>query len=310
VFGRNVIDWSTTGSVKNFISGPIVGPAGEAPDLLANIADAYAFVDLPGIELENADQDASVQYVQSPLQTLRNRKGSTADLGLLFASMMTGRGADVALLHTPDHLLLLVAPGEKTKSLAPYLSSFAVRYHDRNWLPLDIGSWSSGMVAMLKQGKEQAGVVDTATAIELSARMGKQPEVAINSDTGLLAQAGANERRRAISWARTASVDSAGDTPLRAGDWFQQRGYPQLAIEQYRRALLNNPYNVVAARRMGEQLLASKQTPRAIECYQRAARLDPFDAASRNSLAEIFKEAGQARQAADFAEAARLLATP
>lgn len=310
VFGRNVIDWSIPGSVKRFISGQIVGPAGEAPDLFASIADAYTFLDLSGVELQSVGQDAPVQYVQSPLQTLRNRKGSTADLGLLFASMMTGRGADVALAHAPDRLLLLVAPGEKTKSLAPYLSRFAVRYHDRHWLPLDMGSWSNGLVGMLKQGKEQAGIVDAATVVELPARTGEQPAVAIDSNAGLMAQASANERHRAISWLRSVSVDSAGDSPLRAGDWFRQHGYPLMALEQYRQALLSNPYNVTAANRLGEQLHLSKQSLRAIECYRRAARIDPFDAASRNSLAEIFKEAGQAGQAAGYAKAARLLAAP
>jgi tetratricopeptide (TPR) repeat protein len=90
--------------------------------------------------IQLSQNEAAIDYVQFPVQTLENRSGDCDDLSVLFAALMEAIGVQTAFLTTPGHIFVAVNLGMDRAEAARVFTSASelVEHEGSMWLPIEI----------------------------------------------------------------------------------------------------------------------------------------------------------------------------
>lgn len=312
IYGRHAADWNSSLSLQRFLQVPndlATQPAappeeelktGETlPAYLLPLVDAYSIISNYGIAIVSA-QDSEKRYLQYPAEILARRQGSTADLGMLLSTILVPGGNRVALAGSVERPLLLFSTGvtwEQRSSLD--LKDAELVEQDRlAWIPLALNEWPNGIAAMWAAGSRR--ISDSQDKIVVH-ELRTKPRTSAN---GLIEDT-ASEDAAWIRWYRQqqsyllqsylmakSAQKPEPASPLKQARWYFANKYYRHAIKSFSAVLQENPYSYDALIGTGDAYDALGNAGKALDFYQRASYLEPFDKSSLNKGSRMEKRLG------------------
>lgn len=277
--------------------------------------------------IEFSENEASIDYLQFPNQTLEYKAGDCDDLSILYSALLESLGIETAFITIPGHIYmafsLAMTPEEAVQQfLKP--EDLIVR-DDRAWIPVEITQIGDGFLQAWYRGasqwrendkKGQAEFHPIHQAWELYEPVGFASEgsiAALPSDKAVI-EAYARERGRFVERELHPQVtrleelirDSNGNIKYvnRLGVLYARYGLTRQAEQQFQRVLDQSEYPP-ALLNLGNLAYLAGDLQRALAFYQRAERGQPNNAKILLGLARIGHELGDLEAASRYYEQLR-----
>jgi len=308
ILGQHAVDWQSPASVDHFLAQPEnknvqfeqessenKTPGLSVTHFIAPLVDAYSNIAGHTIDVRNAPEGEQ-RYVQYPMQTLSRHEGSYADLALLFASNILLGGHRAAITGTVENPVLLFDSGKNWDQRADLgLAEFTLyRFNENAWIPLAITKWKEGIGSMWQSGAEWAASAPKSISISMPGL-----NSSIQHSTQEERSLGQSASREWSQWFKTNqsyalqgfllqnSGASANSTLLQQARWYAQHQFYFRALQTFDRVLRENPYSYDAAIEAGDVSVEIGRPAMALDYYQRAAILEPFDKSSRDKISKL-----------------------
>jgi tetratricopeptide (TPR) repeat protein len=312
IYGRHAADWDSSLSLQRFLqvsNNPAAQPAappeeiksGETlPAYLFPLVDGYSFVSNYGIAIVPV-RDSEKRYLQYPSETLARRQGSTADLGMLLSTILVSGGNRVALAGSVEHPLLLFSTGVswEQRSNLGLKDAVLIEQDGQVWIPLALSRWPNGITAMWSAGSSL--VSDSQDKVVVH-ELRTKPQSSANGMVGVRT----NQDATWLRWYRQQQsyllqsylmANSAQEpepaSPLNQARWYIENKYFRHAIKSFAETLQENPYSYDALIGIGDAYDALGNAGKALNFYQRASYLEPFDKSSLDKGSRMVKQLGK-----------------
>jgi len=313
IYGKHAADWNSSLSLQRFLQGSITlatqpeiqsddeTKTGEKlPEYLSRLVDAYSTTLDYGIAIVAA-QDSERRYLQYPVETLTRRRGTTADLGMLFCSVLVSKGNRVAVAGSVEHPLVLLSTGiswEQRSSLEMRDAVF-FNHEGQAWIPLALGQWANGIAPMWSAGSSFVSTAqDKIVVHEL------RPGSKASSKTMVVDRAspdgvwtGWYRQQQSYSLQSYLMARNAQEiepvSSLKQARWYFDNRYYRHAIKSFGDVLQENPYSYDALIGIGDAYGALGNPGAALDFYRRASYLEPFDKTSLNKVSGMARQLGE-----------------
>ena len=310
IYGRHAADWNSALSLQRFLQVPEV-PAGLQstriendfksgeilPGYLSPLIAAYATISGYGIAITSV-QDSETRYLQYPVETLARHQGSTADMAMLASSLVLSGGNRVALAGSAEEPLLFVNTGiswEQRASLR--LKASAIFNHDGEaWIPLAVNQWANGIAAMWSAGSRSISASQDKFVIHELRAKPQSSAHGMTTDKTNPDEAWIRWYRQQQSYVLQSYLMAAKAQEIEPGSllqqarWYLKNKYYRHAIKSFGEVFLENPYSYDAIIGSGDAYDALGDASRALNFYQRASYLEPFDKSSLKKGSRIVKQ--------------------
>ncbi|NKB71431.1 MAG: hypothetical protein GKR89_30535 [Candidatus Latescibacteria bacterium] len=100
---------------------------------------------------------ATIDHIQYPAETLHSKAGDCDDLTVLYAALLENAGIATALVDYPGHIFLLVDTGVHRESVAwlPFDERFCLMWGDQLWIPVEVTQLDQSFEQAWRLGAEQ-----------------------------------------------------------------------------------------------------------------------------------------------------------
>ncbi len=114
-------------------------------------------VDPASSYVEKSSNEATVDYLQFPHQTLFYRGGDCDDLSILYTSLLQSMGIETAFITIPGHIYMAFAlESEAAKALAEFYDpGLLISYEGKAWAPVEITMVKEGFVKAWRVGAKE-----------------------------------------------------------------------------------------------------------------------------------------------------------
>jgi len=191
-----------------------------------------------------------------------------------------------------------------------------IEYDGEAWIPLAMDRWRDGIVAMWREGSTRLTLPDERATVTVpvpgpvSRAVTHEVEPTTRSQEQAWLQWFAQQQVYLLQEYQLKSTGQAGTgSALHQARWYLQKKYYRRAIQSFAAVLIENPYSFDAAVGVGEANDALGNRERALEFYNRASILEPFEISSRKKAFEVLKLLDRPSQAADMKRGIELLTT-
>ena len=312
IFGQHAVDWSSVRSLSHFLQArngsDRIEPSGAqndsyspviSPVYLSPLIVFYSEIAGQGIVIKR-HPESEKYYLQYPSETLVRHQGSYADIALLFASFLESGGNRVVLAGSIERPLLLVDSGITWDQRARLgLQDSVIYHHSENvWIPLAVGEWANGINAMWSTGLRLiSGLKEKPMLIEFESgpgplSNGKRPSHVVSEPDPAWARWFRQRQFYALQpylMANSAPGIESG-SQLQQAQWYLRNKYYRHALKTFSAALEENPYSYDATLGAGEAQVGLGALSDALDFYQRAAYLEPYDKVSTDKELQLRKQ--------------------
>ncbi len=246
-------------------------------------------------------------YLQYPVETLRQGKAGAGDISILLATIFGAGGINSALLTTSDDTLLLMAAETQwsNRSVLGIADSQMVKFDAKAWLPLDATLLSQGFSDAWKGGVAKFGTL-RAGGYQIAHLMAKADKASLASTPSSAWLLSTNKRK--LGWytksdrqqleghKQSDQHKDAVDVSISlvaSARQYRISGLPMRSIEVLDQALQSNIFNYKAYQELGDIYYDLKNYYRSVDFYNKAIRLKPYDARAYAESAKALKKLNQ-----------------
>lgn len=272
----------------------------------------------------------TVDYVQFPRETLKNKSGDCDDLTALFSAALENIAVPTSLVSVPGHIFVMFDSGidEMMPEELGFSRELYVPYQGGLWIPVEatlvgqsfLRAWQEGAKEYNKWEKQnKAQIIDLSSAWKIY-----KPATLPRDDFKIqvplkdkIEEKFKNEWNEIINL----RIQNLARTPQEILDInpydapsYQQLGliyaehkkYPE-AEKYFKKVVELDPYNASAYNNLGNIYMMTKNYPLAIEHYNKALLSDPKDVGILANLSLVYYYSGDLLQAKEhFARAIKL----